>query len=222
MIFKILLILAAVNAFADTASVEAHSAAANSARLPLCVDDTAEIADIKAIIKANKSNPHKYDGYRKYLLSDSKTELFARLLYAETLAANFPEGNEQVMSQAARVIGNRMRKCGGAVTKVVFERDQFASSMNVYGEDNSIEGSRYLKFLCPKDQALWSMAYKKAAAEFAKSESDTVYNYFLYKHHAGWDSPSWNYPEDRTGASDELRSYIKVFKNPAWKCSTSS
>lgn len=187
------------------------TSADSSARLPLCVDDSGTIQRIKDKMKTYKKDPRKYDGYRTALANDSRAELTARLLYAETLAANCPDLNDQVSSQAALVIGNRIRKRGGDVKSVIFERDQFASSLNNY------TGSRMMEFLCPKDQAVWNLAYRRAVAMLARTDSTGDFHYFFYKHHEGWDKAPWSYPENKSGASEELRACIKIFKNPDWK-----
>jgi hypothetical protein len=63
-------------------------------------------------------------------------------------------------------------------------------------------------------------ATTKALEQMARKDSTGAYNYFLYKHSVRWskEPDSWKkYSEDKTGASEALRSCIRAFKIPGWK-----
>lgn len=183
-----------------------------STRLPHCVDDPAQIEAIKESIKLNSKNEHKYDAYKKALASDSDEELMARLVYAETKAANCSKINTDVATVVTHVISNRVKIKKGDVKAVVFERDQFASSLNIYSE------SGYKDFLCPNDPDLWDLALKRASwALTDKTKPTTTVNYFLYKHSPRWTKEPWKLEEDQSIASSNTRKCIKAFKNPKYK-----
>lgn len=194
----------------------AAAPASKNSALPYCVDDSAKIEEIKTTISNNKKNQFKYKGYREALHAQSDVEIMARLVYAETVGANCPEHNQKVVQGIAAVIGNRMRIRKGNVRSVVFERDQFASSLNIYTE------SKYLDFLCPKDTALWQAALKESgiALSNAKLELDPkTVQYFLYKHSPRWkkEPASWkDYKQDVSGGASEIESCVKFFKNKGW------
>jgi hypothetical protein len=141
-------------------------------------------------------------------------ELFTRLAYAETLAANCPNLNNEISSRIVNVIGNRVLKRQRDIQGVVFERAQFASSLHTY------KNSRYQDFLCPKDEALWMAVSKKVESFLQKGSGflspDTV-NYFLYKHDPRWTKEPWKLKENTTGASSEVRRCLRTFHNPKWK-----
>lgn len=154
-----------------------------SGTLPKCVDAPAEIEAIHAIMKANSKTAHKYDGYKKAFGSSSENEVLARLIYAETLAANCPSDTAKIAPVVAGVIKNRVTQKTNAFD-VVFERDQFASSLNNYSE------SRYKDFLCPKDSALW----KTVQAEVQRKDSilpANALNYYFFKHSTKFQPPAW-------------------------------
>jgi hypothetical protein len=200
------------------------------AKLPFCVSDPNEISKIQSMIKANSKTENKYLGYRRALQSDSDLELFARLVYSETLAANCPENNSKISKLIAESIGNRIQKRSHAklsqnespTKSVVFQRDQFASSLNVYSE------SKFQEFLCPKDERLWSDVFEYVQKTLAGKISNSLLNpdsvnYFLYKHSARWtkEPKDWSaLKEDPKSSADKdqnLRSCIRFFENPGWK-----
>jgi hypothetical protein len=199
------------------ASEPAHSgSAANEPRssLPLCVNSARDLEEIRSVLHINNKTPRKYDGYRKSLYGLPSAELAARLAYAETLAANCPEQNDRIGDLVAAVIGNRIRIRRGDVESVVFQRDQFASSLNMYAE------SRYRDFLCPEDNELWNSISAKIRVNLSGSKpsspmpADTV-NYYLYQHSASFKAPDWRLEE--VPIADTTRHCIRVFRNPAWK-----
>lgn len=182
--------------------------------LPRCIDDKNTLDQIKATVNASRHSSQKYSSYRTALHSDSNAELVARLAYAETLAANCPEQNEVVSGLITEVIVNRVRLRNGNARSVVFQRDQFSSSLNIYSE------SRYQDFLCPKNQALWSQVLRQARRSLSQDSGRlhrTTVNYFLYKHSPRWTKKPWDLQEDRSATTPAIRQCVRVFKVPNWK-----
>lgn len=184
------------------------------ANLPRCIDGAAALELVRASAKANPNTEAKYEGYRKLLDSEDGTSLLARLVYAETLAANCPEKNRAIAPLIATVIGNRVKKRHGEVSRVVFQRNQFSSSLNHYSE------SRYREFLCPRDEALWTLSFESANVALNGNEkpalsADTV-NYYLYRHSPRFRAPDWKLAED-SASEKGLASCIRFFRNPKWK-----
>lgn len=183
--------------------------------LPRCVSDATEIAKIQEVIKANSATEFKYKGYREALQSESESELAARLIYSETIAANCPSSNANISPLIANVIGNRIRRRHGDVKSVIFQRDQFASSLNQYTE------SRFLSFLCPKDAGLWAaslqLAHLELEASNARKLSPETTQYFLYKHSPRWTKEPWKLEQDSSGSDSSSSACIKFFKNSQWK-----
>ncbi|MBL7542863.1 MAG: hypothetical protein JNL11_03560 [Bdellovibrionaceae bacterium] len=177
---------------------------------PQCVNNPSEIEEILSAMKANSKGKNKYSGYRKALSHDSDQQLVARLIYAETLAANCPSQSREVLPLIARVISNRIQIRKDGVKSVVYERDQFASSLNKYSS------SRYLDFLCPNNYELWGLAFDHAGKGVSERSSIAVH-YFLYKHHPGWDAEPWRLPESRESLASKVRDCIRVFDNNTWK-----
>lgn len=181
-------------------------------KLPNCVNDPAKIENIKSTIKANSKTANKYIGYKKALASDSDIELAARLIYAETKATNCASQNNEIVSTIAEVIANRVKIRKGDVQSVIFQRDQFASSLNIYDESN------YKDFLCPNDSALWQKAYSEAFTALSDKTkgSDTV-NYFLYKHSPRWTKEPWKLEEDTSITNANTRKCIRAFRNAGFR-----
>lgn len=181
------------------------------AKLPNCINDPAKIDGIKATIKANSKTSNKYVGYKKALNSDSDIELAARLVYAETKATRCEKMNNDIVPVITEVIANRVKIRKGDVQSVIFQRDQFASSLNIYEESN------YKDFLCPSDSALWSKVYSETFSALSDKTkgSDTV-NYFLYKHSPRWTKEPWKLEEDAS-LTKGVRECIRAFKNPTFK-----
>lgn len=183
--------------------------------LPNCIDSNDDIAAIQAAQKANPKTQQKYAGYRKLLATDTPLQLATRLAYAETLAANCPQQNDQVAERVAAVIGNRIRIRQGDAHSVVFQRDQFSSSLNIYPE------SRYREFLCPKDGGLWNSLYIKMRNNLSAPASDTniptdAVNYYLYRHNERFTAPDWKLTEAAI-KDEKTRECIRVFRAPGWK-----
>ncbi len=181
--------------------------------LPRCVDDANVIDQIVTHVNNNRRNQYKYDKYKEVLSSDSDIQLWARLAYAEVLGANCPEQNQAVGETVVNVIGNRVQLRNGDIKSVVFQRDQFASSLNIYGS------SRYRDFLCPKDSALWGNIMTQIQnfrqTSSGRLASNTV-NYFLYKHDPRWTEAPWNYKEDTSISTPQTQSCIRAFHVPGW------
>lgn len=191
-----------------------NTAEPTSSALPHCIDDKATIDAIQSSVQANRKTSFKYKGYREALHSDSDVELLARLAYSETLAANCPTLTGTIAPGIVNTIYNRVRIKNGNVKAVVFQRDQFASSLNVYSE------SRYRDFLCPKNLSLWNQVLTEATRSLAGRSSqlskDTV-NYFLFKHSAKWTKPPWTFDEDQSQSTPESQKCIRFFHVPGWK-----
>lgn len=206
----------AVSAFsAADDSVSTSKVAVSYADLPRCVNSEGDIAEIQAAQKTNAKTSRKYEGYRNALRNDTPLEMAARLAYAETMAANCPKQADQIADLITSVIGNRVRIRGGDVHGVIFQRDQFASSLNIYSE------SRYRDFLCPKNAELWKAVFVKMSVNLAESKptapipTDAV-NYYLYRHSHRFAAPNWKL-EEVPSADEETRECIRVFRNPRWK-----
>lgn len=162
-----------------------RSGGSKSSSMPLCVNEKSELDEIETAYKA-KNTPTKYDRMKKALESDSDETLQARLVYAETLAAHCPEFNQLVASPIAAVVRNRIRAQGGDAKKVVFQKDQFASSVNIYDIDGKKDGlpparSNWKEFLCPSDAKTWALALDAVLTKKAGLPDD-VYNYYLFRH----------------------------------------
>lgn len=201
-------------AIAETMSSTSKTDASQS-NLPYCVSSESDIKEIQDIQKANSKTSSKYDGYRRVLHADADLELAARLVYAETVAANCPGNEDQVLDLIASVIGNRVRIRRGDIKSVVFQRDQFASSLNIYAE------SRYRDFICPKNDDLWKAALTKVRANLEESNpsspipSDAA-NYYLYLHSERFKAPRWRL-EAVAIAEEKIRKCIRIFRNPGWR-----
>ena len=208
-----LFISVAVLAEATGASKKSNANGSNGGRkLPHCVSEVREIEMIKNRIRANAKTENKYDGYKKAFASDSDEELMARLIYAETKATKCEQLNSMVVPVITAVIANRVKIKKGDVKAVVFERDQFASSLNIYSE------SSYKDFLCPNDPKLWTQALNEASAALAnKAKPTTTVNYFLYKHSPRWTKEPWSLDEDTSLTKGNVRDCIKAFKNSSYK-----
>jgi hypothetical protein len=193
----------------------ASKAGAPESSLPNCVNLESDIAKIQDVQKANSKTSHKYDGYRNLLHANTPLELAARLAYAETVAANCVGQEDKIVDLVASVIGNRVRIRGGDVRSVVFQKDQFASSLNIYPE------SRYRDFLCPNNDRLWKKALTKMRVNFEESKpsapipKDTV-NYYLYQHSDRFKAPLWQL-EEVLVTDEETRECIRVFRDSAWR-----
>jgi hypothetical protein len=144
----------------------------------------------------------KYDCYMSLLAETDAVELVARLIYSESLAANCSEQIEKFRFPIATTIGNRIaiRKREHELTEfaaaksVVFDIDQFASSLNIY------ESSKFKEFLCPKDRVGWLRSKSLAQAQLrslttpdkvpsqpssqlsSETPSQGMVHYYLFKH----------------------------------------
>ncbi|MEK6556578.1 MAG: hypothetical protein AABZ31_15115 [Bdellovibrionota bacterium] len=183
------------------------------AGLPTCVNDQATLQTIIRIQKANKNNNAKYDGYREFLKDDGAA-LLARLAYAETLAAECPTLNYEILPGIVDVIANRAAMRQDNVKSVVYQRDQFASSLNIYKK------SRYLDFLCPKDAKLWAAALETAEKSLYNGAAvlpRNAFNYYFYLHDPKWPVPEWaNYKKHqpvKTPNFNKIQKCIRYFNH---------
>jgi hypothetical protein len=213
-LFNVLIFLNSLSAVAGevAGSGKALSSSAGPS-LPLCVDEGEQIKKIENGVSANRKTKFKYNGYRDALRNDTDVELLTRLAYSETLAANCPELNSKIGPKIVETIGNRVERRKGDVRDIVFERDQFASSLNFYDEAKNKE------FLCPKDQKLWGDLYRVAQKRL---EAKTVtpssgINYFLYKHSPKWTKEPWKLAEDPALTTADVRPCVRFFAVPNWK-----
>lgn len=195
-------------------SLSANTSFAQSPPLARCVDSAATLKNIQDILEVNKSNDRKYNGYRVELQKEPETELAIRLVYAEVLAAHCPEHQNSLVEKIAAVVANRILNRQGDIQGVVFERNQFASSLHIY------KNSRYRDFLCPKDAKLWQHAAKNLLLFLKQKKTNLppdVVNYFLYKHDSRWTHEPWKLKENFKDQKEPLRSCLRVFHNPNWK-----
>lgn len=175
--------------------------------LPHCVNETADLAKIDQTRKQNAKNDFKYSAIAETLQSDSDVELIARLIYSETLAANCDEFRIDVVPTIATVIQNRVAKRKGNVKGVIFQRDQFASSLNGYDE------SKWREFMCPTDQKLWAEALAAAKSTDQKigPMKATAYNYYLYQHSPRFQTPAWAKDPLEFRQSKKIAACVRIF-----------
>ncbi|MBY0316170.1 MAG: hypothetical protein K2Q26_11655 [Bdellovibrionales bacterium] len=183
-------------------------------KLPRCIDDTVVLQKIANHIETHRKNSSKYAEYAAVFRGETPAELVARLAYAETIGANCSSLNSSVGPRIVEVIANRVRRRGGDARSVVFQRDQFSSSLNIYSN------SRYKDFLCPKDLNLWKEMVLAARSSLENPPSrvkpDTM-NYFLYRHDPRWAQEPWALKEDLAGQSEDARACVRFFRVPDWK-----
>lgn len=197
-------------AHASEVVTSSKTSSVSALTLPTCIDDAAKISSILDTEKANSKTEFKYRGFQSALSSDSDTELMARLAYSEALAANCPQQTSSLIEPVANVIANRVRVRKGDVRSVVFQKDQFASSLNNYTE------SRFRDFLCPHDADLWKQALaaiQKTQASNTLGISSDVFNYYLFQHSARFKAPAW---AEQTSArfkdSDKIQACVKFYR----------
>jgi hypothetical protein len=145
----------------------------------LCIDEKTTFvhhgANINAMdhiletMFANGKNSNKYRGYIEVFnyFGLSNEEIQRRVVYAETISAGQPCSSEfeRISYFTASVIQNRIQRrtregVSDPVRAVLFKRDQFATTFNSYGRNNSWGGGQghFADFLCPQNQAVWNMA----------------------------------------------------------------
>jgi spore coat protein U-like protein len=179
--------------------------------LPPCFNSSADMEALKKSIMANSQNNFKYNKYRQLLQNSSSEELLARLSYSETLAANCKFQNKAINSAITNVIANRIKIRKGDVKSVLFERNQFSSSLNIYSE------SQYAEFLCPKNEELWNLSLQNATKTLKETSQSQTVNYFLYKHSPRWKKEPWKLPLDNVLTTPDIKSCVRFFKNPRFK-----
>lgn len=196
-------------------NIQPESQKTKAVELPLCVD-TSQAEQVRSSIKANKNSNNKYLKVKEVLASDSEEETMARLVYAETLAANCPEEKENVAQAISMVVLNRIN-VRRDVKSVIFQKDQFASSLNVYQE------SRLDDFLCPKDLALWQRCLNNVKAQNEQKnksndpEQKQVMHYFLYNHSPRFKKEPWSFKEFDGLKEPPSKSCIRLFYNKQWR-----
>lgn len=195
--------------------------------LPVCIDQSETLDNIRRIQRANRRSIHKYNGYRQAFTQHAVTEeeILARLVYAETLASHCPEHSDQSVELISATLINRIQRRSGNILEVVFERDQFASSLNIYSE------SQYREFLCPKNLELWRNALTTTRQMLRSSTADTStalplpsdsVNYYFYKHSSRFTPPAWTKSLEEVRSSDgqplgeEFRECVRFFRNPRY------
>lgn len=206
----------------DTASgtAAADSNVLQENALPKCFNEDSDLNKIRDYQRNNAKSRFKYLGYiqvfDKSVLGDE--EILARLVYAETLAAHCDQQQEDMAVQTiAEVILRRIEKRSGQIREVIFERDQFASSLNLYQE------SSYMNFLCPKFPALWKKTKKMirlfTSGNKRNSLPKAAYNYYLFKHSTRFKPPKWTgtFEEVRTVQSTAGSVCLAAYSNPQWK-----
>ncbi len=187
---------------------------AQISKLPQCIKDTETLQRIEKIQKENSKNSRRYDGYRDALGNSTDLEIFTRLAYAETLAANCPDFNAEISDLIVGVIGQRIIKRARNIQSVVFERSQFSSSLHIY------KNSRYRDFLCPQDTSLWQKTCAHVTDFFAKKSTELpadTFHYFLYKHDPRWTKEPWNLSEAQHAQRNSSKNCIRLFRNPDWR-----
>ncbi len=205
---------------------QTSSAAEESAKLPYCFEGEGDLNEIFETQKMNSKNKFKYDGYKRVFRGEgpdskgkslvSEREVFARLVYAEALAAECKGGDSEAVKIIAEVISNRIEKRKGRVGDVIFERDQFASSLNRYSE------SKYKEFLCPKNLKMWEMADKKVLELLANPKSNSLpadtFNYYFFLHSTRFNAPKWTEAYQSAAVlNSESKKCLEAYKNPGWK-----
>ncbi len=205
---------------AEVHQARPHSSSAVKSNLPNCVNDPAVLEQIEQSRKENSKSASKYKAIEIALKTDSDDELVQRLIYAETRGAHCPDRNPEIAKVIAKVIQNRIVKRKGSVKSVVFQRDQFASSLNGYAE------SEWREFLCPSDERVWlaARAARLASLEPLKgpnkgepatsnAATSSAFNYYLYRHSSRFSPPTWaNVEPIAFPNSDKIADCIKIFK----------
>ena len=219
----VVMMISTIQARAEVASsidAPVQVSRSNKVDLPHCVDTELEVAGVKDSVNANRKNEFKYDKYRQITAGDSELQLLTRLAYAETMAANCPEKRDKIYPGIVAVIVHRLQNnsCGKkssqikcTVRDVVFQLNQFASSLNIYDE------SQYKEFLCPRDSRLWTQIYAESQAMLNGSQSASGLSqkatmYFLYKHSPKYEKEPWVAKEEMTSATQPSQSCIRFFQ----------
>jgi hypothetical protein len=121
-------------------------------------------------------------------------ELVARLAYAETLAANCPDKNQELSEGIAAVILNRVRAFeekgkDDAYRRVVFGKMQFASSLHFYSK------AQWKAFTCPTDQAFYRTVYMTVVqmnnGELKNRKYASATHYYLHNHFEKFQDQPW-------------------------------
>ena len=200
---------------------------ANTSSLPHCVNDEKTLTAIKSQMqeyaeakrknggkKTDADKTSKYREMKHALESDSDEQLMARLAYSEVKAAHCPEFDRQTVGPIAAVIKNRVRTHPD-VRSVVFEEDQFASSLNIYDLPASSgkpeAHSNWKEFLCPDDAAAWDIALN-AVRNKTTDIPDDVLNYYLYQHSKRFTPPPWLGDGVKFGGSEKFAECVKLIR----------
>ena len=218
---RIATLVGAISLFGALAPAAGDALESTVLPLPACIDQPDVIAKIIDVQKQFPKTPQKYDGYRETFRDISNIELLSRLVYAETVATNCAAFDLRVAPMIAESIVARIRIRKGDVRGVVFQRDQYSSSLNIYPE------SRYREFLCPRQPELWKAAVADVEALLAEPPKPLVLpgdsaHYYLYKHSDRHKVPTWASDQSEWAVaqfpgSQELKPCIQFFRNPRWR-----
>jgi hypothetical protein len=213
------------SAYAELNSAGENRASIDLSRisLPKCVEDATTIKNIEETMKTNRKSKNKYNGYREALQSSSDLELASRLAYAEVLAAKCNGFKSQIVRPIVEVISNRIAIRNNDTRNVIFERDQFASSLNKYNS------SHYKDFLCPRDLKLWQDVQNQMEIAVQKTKGvsqrllprDAVHYYF-FQHDTKFTPPEWAegtkaYKQAEFKDSTTVKDCVKFYRNEKWK-----
>ena len=199
--------------FFKSASLQAQPSSLQT-ELPTCYKDLDLMASLKSSLQHNNLSPNKYRFYKELLNKENKNIIKNRLIYAETKASLCPEQEQLISEIISEVIQNRIRIRNNKTLSVIFERNQFSSSLNIY------QNSKYKDFLCPQDLKLWASLQTLETKENRITSKFDVH-YFLYKHDPRWTKEPWILKESDLQLSKAIKSRlkecIKVFENKSWK-----
>ncbi len=171
---------------------------------------------------SSRTTPHpRYGQYISTLRNSSGSEIIARLIQAETRAANCGMPNPEVQAIVTEGILNRLekrfrtlygnqyenihslpyQKQKELVLSVVFQNSQFASSLHRYrtslrSTTPTVYAHGYKDFLCPPNDENWRTTRTSIdnffrSGERTRNYSSTSVNYFLFQHSPRWETVSW-------------------------------
>lgn len=220
-LFSTFLMMAGEAAFADRTAQETPSnETAAEIQLPVCLKS--HDAEIQTWLKANKdSKTQKYKAYKDIYSGAGvdEPEILARLIYAESEAANCE--SIKLTEYIGGAIYNRIRNKGKSISDIVFQFDQFASSLNGYSKANRAG------FLCPTDLERWRMSQATVKHLLADAKSNVLpceaASYYLYKNNPwthenpkGFKIPDWAKAKGIKTAIDS--ECVRFFPDDRFKC----
>lgn len=156
----------------------------------------------------------------KTLLEKNKIpdeEILARLIASETKAAGESCQTHQtaIAQNIASALYNRIQKRNRRIDSVVFQAQQFASSLHFYKE------SQIAEFLCPTDSNLisqtldWTRSMKNKT--YVNTLPENAVNYYLYKHSTRFTPPSWTKTYKEAPTNPKISHCIRFFENSHFK-----